>query len=271
MKKTILSLMVTGLFASSAWAVDGITESQAKKAPEAKQEQTKSILVKKAVKKNHYPGLIAKLGERGIEITKEFNVSPLIKGYVIKQGGTSTIIYSAGDYVFSGVVFDPMGNNVSNEFNEKYIPKPDVDKVVSEIESKGKYVEEGKGDRFIYVFADPNCPHCEDFYKKTRQLVADGKLKIKWIQVGFLSPESRDKAAYILQAKDPVVAMQRIELGYAPGKASNEGLRQVAINQELMQKAGVGGTPGIIYKKDGKWVVATNGLPPNKILSTIDK
>lgn len=254
-KKSVLLALSVGILGMSATTASAEEPAQ---------------IVKQAEVKNNYPGLIKNVVKSGTEIKETFNVSPQIRGYVLKSGAKHSLVYSVGDHVFSGVIFDKNGTNVTKALQDKYIPVPDVNDAVAEIERIGKYVQEGTGDKTIYVFVDPQCPHCHDYYKATRNLVRGGEVTIKWMTVGFLSPKSRDKAAYILSAENPVQAMTDIELGYEPPKADNKQLRQVAINQELMQKAGVMGTPGILYKKGGNWVMAKNGLDPKKILSTVE-
>lgn len=270
MKKTLLSaLIISTLTATAQAAVESpaVTQSGAgEQVPPAH-----NMLLKKELKvEKNYPGLIGKLVDRGLTVKEKFAVNDKMDGYVLDQNGTSSIVYEVGGFVISGVVFDPQGNNVSSAFNEKYIPLPDADESVADIKKRGTIVKEGTSDREIYVFIDPECPHCSDYYKKTRQLIKDGKLTINWVVVGFLSKMSKQKAGYIVGAKDKVKAIQDIELGYSPKEASPDDQRKAQINQVLMQNAGIGGTPGIIYKKDGKWLVAKNGLPAERILSTID-
>lgn len=61
----------------------------------------------------------------------------------------------------------------------------------------------------IYVFFDTTCPHCAHLWQNA-QTVA-GQLKIVWIPVAFLRPQSLPQGATILSAADPIVAMNENE------------------------------------------------------------
>jgi len=250
----VLSLMAFGAQAESSVSV----------------ETEPTGIVKKAELKSNEPGMIGLITKSGMTVENKFKVSDDITGYVLKKGPEHSLVYSVGSHVFAGVLFDDKGVNVSRIYQDKYIPQPNVNDAVADIEKLGVYVEEGTSKKEVYVFVDPSCPHCHDYYKATRNAVKNGEITIKWVTVGFLSPQSRDKAAYILSAEDKVKAMQDVELGYNVPKAKNAQLRQVAINQELMQKAGVRGTPGVLYKKNGQWVMAKGGMDPKKLAQFVE-
>lgn len=212
-----------------------------------------------------YPGVLGKVvRDKGVVVKEEFAVSDKVKGYLIKDRESYSVLYAVDDMVFTGIVFDKNGANLSAEHNRIYIPKPDMGEIVADVEKRGSYVEEGAdaGKPVIYVFSDPNCGHCKNMYKQVRPLVDKKEVTIRWIEVGILqnaqAPTSRDKAAYILKAEDKTLAKMRIELGYAPEGIETKDYRAAAINYEIMKNAGFSGTPTLIYHDGKQWVSGHN-------------
>ena len=72
-------------------------------------------------------------------------------------------------------------------------------------------IPEGKGDRVLVVFADPNCPYCRELYRDLRPWVGHDGLTVRWVLVAFLQPSSLGKAAAVLQAVDPLHAFGAME------------------------------------------------------------
>lgn len=59
------------------------------------------------------------------------------------------------------------------------------------------YIVEGQGNREVFVFFDPFCPHCHIVWQKTRSYISN--TKIYWIPLGILRPESLPVAAGLLR------------------------------------------------------------------------
>lgn len=151
-----------------------------------------------------------------------------------------------------------------------------ADKVLKNL-SQTKWVLDGKPDapRIIYVFTDPNCPYCHDFWEAARPWVVSGKVQIRALLVGVISEDSPNKAAAILGAPDPSKALTRHETAFSRGgihpvDTISPGIRQqLEENQSLMLSLGFRGTPGIVIAgADGKPTMA-NGLPRDGKLETL--
>jgi len=101
------------------------------------------------------------------------------------------------------------------------------------------YIEEGDKDApLFYVIHDSWCPVCHNFFKESRQLVKDGKVRIRWITVfglgphgGFAGRSSFDAGYRILAAKDPVKAFVDFE-----SKNVLPDVSEAPLNQELLKK-----------------------------------
>jgi thiol:disulfide interchange protein DsbG len=79
----------------------------------------------------------------------------------------------------------------------------------------------GRAGPLIVAFEDPNCRFCHLFSTDTQALLAQGRLRIRVVPVAFLKPDSKARAAAILQAPDPARAWQDNESGFDVG--SEEG------------------------------------------------
>jgi thiol:disulfide interchange protein DsbG len=70
---------------------------------------------------------------------------------------------------------------------------------------KASWILDGKKEApvIVYVFADPFCPYCKQFWQQARPWVESGKVQLRTLLVGVIKPESPATAAAILAAKDP--------------------------------------------------------------------
>lgn len=57
----------------------------------------------------------------------------------------------------------------------------------------------------VYVFFDTTCPHCAHLWQASQPLL--NRLKMVWMPVGFLRPQSTTQGATILSAPEPDKAM----------------------------------------------------------------
>ena len=75
-------------------------------------------------------------------------------------------------------------------------------------------LKEGAEERpgVVFVFADPFCPYCKQFWALAQPWVKAGKVQLNTLLVAFLNPNSGRNASAILNAKDPVSAWKAYEL-----------------------------------------------------------
>ena len=105
----------------------------------------------------------------------------------------------------------------------------------------------------VYVFFDPACPHCAHLWTNVQPLTK--QLKIVWIPVGFLRPQSAPQGATILAAAEPAAAMAENEAsvmsqgpGIAAGKPDAATLAQVKANTALLERLNADSVPLIVYR-----------------------
>lgn len=106
----------------------------------------------------------------------------------------------------------------------------------------------------VYVFFDPQCPHCTELWKAARPLTS--KARFVWMPVGLLNDKSRTQGAALLAASDPVAAMNTHEIsmqeknggiaGIAAGPDADKQLAAVATNTALLTRMGFASIPTVV-------------------------
>lgn len=114
-------------------------------------------------------------------------------------------------------------------------------------------------EHLIYVITDANCPYCHDLWLSVQPLYANG-LQVRYVMVGIISRDSSGKAAAIIEARNPSLALDQNEKQWArlpddlgggilplqsPKPATIAALRA---NEQLMRDLGARGTPALIYR-----------------------
>ena len=125
----------------------------------------------------------------------------------------------------------------------------------------------------VYVFFDTTCPHCAELWKSSQPLL--NRLKIVWMPLGLLRPQSGPQGATILMAKDPVAAMNENETSVlargggitASQNIPDDVMAKVKANTEIFNQLGANSVPLIVYKNARSGIagqhagaVDTNGL-----------
>ena len=135
-------------------------------------------------------------------------------------------------------------------------------------EAKGFTVGSEMSVRRVFVFFDPQCPHCAALWEAAKPLKSQARFI--WIPVGLLNPTSSLQGAALLAAADPVAAMDQHEASMAAKQggivASGDIEAQkaaVAANTALMNRYGFGGVPVIVAKHavTGELVVKEGAMP----------
>lgn len=134
------------------------------------------------------------------------------------------------------------------------------------------WIADGRDDapRKVYVFMDANCKYCTKFWSDARPWVDAGKVQLRHVMVGVISPDSPGKAATLLADPDPAARLAAYERAHAFGvvrmmaggprhslqdptlapMASVPAAlgRTIAGHEHLMRSLGLQGTPGIVYR-----------------------
>ena len=212
--------------------------------------------------------LVEKVTEGHLTTLSTFAGPGDLTGYVLqpKQGGTPVILYAQnqGAYVFYGTLIGPDGANLTDQDQEKYVTALTAKSIESNLSSVASFSEGAANAPYqMYVMADPNCSACHYFYENAKPKLQSGELRIEWILVGFVRPDSLPKAAAIMGAADPAKAIADNEAKF--DSAHEEGgavvldkvppalQAKVDANMNFMRATGLGKTPTLIYYgHDGK-------------------
>ena len=126
---------------------------------------------------------------------------------------------------------------------------------VEAIEQKAKGFNVGStmATRVIYVFFDPQCPHCAVLWENVKPL--KGQVRIVWIPVGLIGDKSVAQGAAILGAPDPATKMEENEAsvrnqqgGIAAMGVEDAQKDIVKANTALFTSFGFSGVPTIVGK-----------------------
>ncbi len=147
--------------------------------------------------------------------------------------------------------------------------KPDA--VLADL-PKTTWIADGKGSRVVYIFIDANCPSCALLYRNLRPLVEPLDLQIRWVMVAVVGPTSLGKAAAILQAPDPLIALRQNEEQYR-GETYSGGIeediptteteKKVRANERLFNRLDIPVVPTMLFE-DRSWhaVIIQGALSP---------
>jgi thiol:disulfide interchange protein DsbG len=108
--------------------------------------------------------------------------------------------------------------------------------------------------RQVYVFFDPQCPHCGHLWEAAKPLA--NQVRMVWMPVGFISPKSTPQGAALLASTDPFTAMSAHEAGLLSGKGGMippdnlpaELTDKVKANTKLWQQLGGESVPTLVFK-----------------------
>ncbi len=135
-------------------------------------------------------------------------------------------------------------------------------------EAKGFTVGSEMSVRRVFVFFDPQCPHCAALWQAAKPLKSQARFI--WIPVGIINATSTAQGAALLAASDPVAAMDAHEasLTARQGGISAQGgadaqKAAVAGNTQLFNRFGFSSVPTIVanHAQTGALVVQEGAMP----------
>ncbi|MHB1123330.1 MAG: thioredoxin domain-containing protein [Ramlibacter sp.] len=145
-----------------------------------------------------------------------------------------------------------------------------------EAEAKGFIVGTPMATRTVYVFFDPQCPHCAVLWQQAKPL--KNQAKFVWIPVAFSGATGMAQGATILAAPDPVAKMEENEasiLAKTGGITAASGVdaqqEQVKKNTELLTRMGFESVPSIValHAQTGQLVTAEGSMPTAELAARL--
>ncbi|WP_333850709.1 thiol:disulfide interchange protein DsbG [Leclercia sp.] len=222
------------------------------------------------------PAPVKAVEKQGITIIKPFEAPGGMKGWLGKYQDMGVTIYLTpdGKHAISGYMYDEQGNNLSEQVIQKELYAPAGRELWQRME-KAEWLLDGKKDapRVIYVFADPFCPYCLQFWQQARPWVDAGKVQLRTLLVGVIKPESMGAAAAILTATDPAKSWHDYEQSggkmalTVPSAVPPAQQKTLKNNQEIMDALGASATPALYYMNNANELQQVVGLPDNEQLN----
>ena len=122
-------------------------------------------------------------------------------------------------------------------------PAVPVSTAAIESQAKGFVLGSPMSVRTVYVFFDPQCPHCAALWRAAKPLKSQAKFV--WIPVGLINKSSEAQGAALLAAKEPVALMDEHEASLAAQKGgiSGMGSKSVDVNVNTPSAPSGGSAP----------------------------
>lgn len=231
--------------------------------------------------------IVSKVAGKDVKVTKTFDTDVGLNGHVVQAEGKPPIIVftdKKNQFLFSGIVMDATGRNLTREAAMKYLPKKmetvgegtsttkPVTEMIKTANASGSLIEMGKGTakREMYILGEPNCGYCKQIFRDLQPALQSGRVKVKWLMVGF-NPDGVNKSAWALDQREQGKALSAVFSGQASGLGSKASQDKIAANVDFMSKFGVRGTPYVFSKsKDGAGQTAPGAIPAKEIASFIE-
>lgn len=239
------------------------------------------------------PAVLKALEEQGVTIVGTFPAPGGLTAWAAFAGGQPLALYAApdGKHVIAGTMLDAEGRNVTRTALEQAVRGPMGAGLWKQLEAS-HWIADGKpgAPRTVYVFTDPNCPFCNKFWADARPWVDSGKVMLRHVMVGILTPTSAGKAAVLLADKNPAAALAAYERSHSgetaktlaagrPKPLGDGGLKPLAeippavqaqldANEKLMAALGMQATPAFAWREANGQVQSRTGAP-DAVLATI--
>jgi len=139
-------------------------------------------------------------------------------------------------------------------------------------EAKGFNVGSSMSTRVVYVFFDPQCPHCAALWQAAKPLKAQARFV--WIPVSLLNDKSGPQGAVLLHAPDPVAAMDQHEAslsskqgGITAADATEAQKAVIKANTTLFNRFGMASVPTVVAKhgQTGQLVTLEGSMPTARL------
>jgi thiol:disulfide interchange protein DsbG len=132
--------------------------------------------------------------------------------------------------------------------------KPAVSIEAIASQAKGFTVGAMMSSTTVYVFFDPQCPHCGHLWQESMPL--QKKLRFVWIPCGWINPKSLPQGAALLAASDPQALMTQHEASLLAGTGglpipesiAPEIEQAVKANTKLLNSYGAESVPFFVAK-----------------------
>lgn len=237
-----------------------------------------TLLVAACVQAQDMPAPISALASKGVQIKGPMAAPDGFKGYVGDYRGKSMPVYLLpdGKHVLIGTLLDANANDLTHApLHEASTPA--IGKGTWGELGAATWIAQGSAHpkRVVYVFTDTECPYCHKLWQAIQPMLAGGNVQVRYVMVAVIAPQSLNRAAAILDARDPKRALEQHEASFGHSTVPPETTvpaataKRIADNVALMDKLGIQGTPATVHKEASGKIRIESGMLPMDALKTI--
>jgi thiol:disulfide interchange protein DsbG len=126
--------------------------------------------------------------------------------------------------------------------------------------------------RQVFVFFDPQCPHCGMFWEELKKV--SNEARVTWIPVAILNRKSLDQGAAIMSGQVPAETMDAHEKlltakqgGMTAPAADARFKAVIERNTRLLVSFGAAGVPFVmsVHAQTGQVIAVSHGMPATKL------
>ncbi|WP_256385071.1 thioredoxin fold domain-containing protein [Photobacterium toruni] len=256
MKKKLTSLIVASVFGSFLCGTAFNAYSYSTK--DSKDVDKQKVEVKHAA---IAPPQLEQLIKNGVvKLVETFKHGNYV-GYLVESDGEYHLYWATNDnMVIAGPLIDANGYNITDQYLNEKMPKPDYSAIYKDILSDKGVINthpEYKSDKgAMYVFVEPFCGWCAKYHQQLEPLIKNG-LNVKWVPVSFLSEKSNGVIQHVFDQANPSEAwdlhVDSLHKSEPIVSVATEATKAaISGNSELMQRLGAKGTPATVYMLNGK-------------------
>ena len=204
------------------------------------------------------------LNERIPQLTKidEVRTTPMQGLYEVRVGTDVFYTDAQGNYLIQGELIDTQARRNLTEDRIKALTAVKVSDLPLNDAIK---VVQGKGERHIAVFADPNCGYCKRF---ERDMQSVDNVTMHVFLIPILSPDSVEKSRNIWCAQDQAKAWQDYMLKGEKSTSATCDTKALERNLAFAHKYKITGTPTIVFTDNTRVPGAISAKDVEKRLSS---
>jgi thiol:disulfide interchange protein DsbG len=208
-----------------------------------------------------------------------FQGSHGLTGVVVQAADSSTsVVWISPDHaaVIVGTLFDARANDLNQaalvNLGFRYRPAESLRRASL---AAAQPLVAGSAGPILTAFIDANCIYCHMLYQQLMPYVSGHKVRVRFVMVGLIKPDSGARAIAILSSPDPLAALQRdqdafdtqAEEGGFPIEGAGQSpaaVTAVRANNALISRSGIDGTPAFLYCSKSRGAVRQLiGMPPD--------
>lgn len=239
------------------------------------------------------PQALQALEKRGLKVVGALPAPAGMSAYAGFMGQQPVALYVTPDgrQLIAGTLIGADGSDQTHDALAKAVAKPMAEGVWRQLGASRWLADGRSGAPVVYVFTDPNCPYCNQLWSEARPWVTAGKVQLRHVIVGILTPTSAGKAAALLAAKDPAAALAAYEgrnvaataraMAGGHPRPLDDGILQplsaippatqaaLDANAHLMESLGLQATPAIVWRNAQGALQVSEGVPQGGLASVL--